>query len=420
MRTACDDTSPGGAADAALRGAALARTAVGEWTRVARAQDVPPSDAERVAARAACGGLLRSPHRGVAPQLAAALLDAASAFGRSAGATVRAAGGRVRAAPGAACGDAHPECRKWASATPSECEANPGYMLTRCRLSCGLCAPGLALDALPASVKDAIVRDGDGLAGAVVLNACLDAAPCGGGGGDKEGGGGGAAAAPNAASPSPSPSIAPYSGPLIGRCFVIPAGWWVYEVCVGVGVRQLHLPASPTDEPATHSLGTFVPPPPGGGGGGGPDVLRPGELYAGAPVDAPFPFLGHTYAGGDACNTGGGDASSTAAATTSPRSTHLRLACPHDGRTRALVSEPQPCSYAVTLFHTDVCAALGVNSARSDGDDDDDGSSSLVPLALPAASTHAPDDGEAGEADAVGDGEAEAVGGGRATPRDEL
>jgi hypothetical protein len=35
------------------------------------------------------------------------------------------------------CKDMHPQCSFWAS--EGECVANPGYMLTSCKLSCNLC-----------------------------------------------------------------------------------------------------------------------------------------------------------------------------------------------------------------------------------------------------------------------------------------
>lgn len=37
------------------------------------------------------------------------------------------------------CVDKDEQCHSWAKLEPSECEANPGYMLSQCKLSCRAC-----------------------------------------------------------------------------------------------------------------------------------------------------------------------------------------------------------------------------------------------------------------------------------------
>jgi hypothetical protein len=42
------------------------------------------------------------------------------------------------------CRDANPSCREWA--TSGECDANPVFMKSSCRVSCGLCSANATID----------------------------------------------------------------------------------------------------------------------------------------------------------------------------------------------------------------------------------------------------------------------------------
>ncbi|XP_078667753.1 uncharacterized protein LOC144909575 isoform X2 [Branchiostoma floridae x Branchiostoma belcheri] len=44
------------------------------------------------------------------------------------------------------CGDSNPSCLGWAKL--GECESNPGWMHPNCKLSCGICIPGLPLECI--------------------------------------------------------------------------------------------------------------------------------------------------------------------------------------------------------------------------------------------------------------------------------
>jgi len=402
LRGAC----AGAATEGALEGAALQRSPGGEWARVARAAGAPPGAQERVAARLACAALLRSPARGTAPPALTALMDALRVYSDK----VRAATGGARpAAPvGGACADAHPECPRWAAGAGdhvhSECERNPDYMLTRCRLSCGLCAPAVEAAGTLAA-RDSLARDADGLAAGAMLTACIRAPPCGGGKAQQ-----GTAAPAPAPATSSSASSSPF-GALAGRCFVVPAGWWVYEVCVGGAVRQVHLPAGPADEPAENVLGRWAPaaaPP----AGTPRPLLRLGDLYAGAPAGGPpVPYAPFAHAGGDPC-VGAPDALPT------PRTAELRLACPHDGRTRATVVEPAPCAYVLTLFHADACALPGL--APPDEGEAEGGAAGADAAADSASTTVALAEGEPTAAVELAVAEGAVVAGGGGGGRGEL
>ena len=238
----------------------------------------------------------------------------------------------------------------------------------------------------------------------VLLRACYAAKPCGGRGGgekrfgkwfvDEEGGeeeeeeqGGGASGNVNATLPSSSPSPSNASAsfhPLHKRCFVSAAGWWLYEVCVGGGIRQFHPPTSPRDAPAANSLGTFSgasssssssrpsEPAPPRRGRRRVEWLSAAELYRGAPlreeaVDGDsrvFPFVEQRYEGGDPC---GESEEEEQRATAVRRSATLRLVCPSsrhaatrdiDSVPRLLIAEPETCVYVLTLFHPEACALV--------------------------------------------------------------
>jgi hypothetical protein len=306
------------------------------------------------------------------------------------------------------------------AATASSKRRRPGF----CRFSCGVCSPlprGFpssspsspsasailaAVARLPPNSHEAAQLEAEALAikEGVLLRACYAAKPCGGRGGgekrfgrwfggddeeegeeegkEKVGGGGNNNASPPLSSPAAA-SAASAASPLHGRCFVSAAGWWLYEVCVGGGIRQFHPPTSPRDAPAANSLGAFsnasspgAPPPPSRR-----EVrwLSSAELYRGAPVreeavdrdSRVFPFVEQRYEGGDPCggeSESGREGGEQAAAAAVRRSATLRLVCPShplardvDAVPRLLIAEPRTCSYVVTLFHPEACALVDGN-----------------------------------------------------------
>ena len=310
------------------------------------------------------------------------------------------------------------------SSSSAKSRRRPGF----CRFSCGVCSPlprgfpsSSSLSALAAAARlpsgaesrEAAALGAEALAirEGVLLRACYAAKPCGGRGGgegrfgkwwlsdeDERGGEeeqGGAnntttnnnATLPSSSSSSPSPS----PSPLHKRCFVSAAGWWLYEVCVGGGIRQFHPPTSPRDAPATNSLGAFLSSSddshssassdadPSSSGAAPPPPrqkvkwLSAPELYRGAPlreeaaVDGEsqvFPFVEQRYEGGDPC---GESEEEEQRATAVRRSATLRLVCPRsphaaakdiDSVPRLLVAEPETCVYVLTLFHPEACALV--------------------------------------------------------------
>ena len=54
--------------------------------------------------------------------------------------------------PAILCEDSHPSCDGWSKLTPSECTANPEYMIANCAKSCGACSPAPAPVAVPPAI----------------------------------------------------------------------------------------------------------------------------------------------------------------------------------------------------------------------------------------------------------------------------
>ena len=288
----------------------------------------------------------------------------------------------------------------------------PGF----CRFSCGVCSPMprgfpagagraslAAVARLPAESQEAAALEAEalGIREGVLLRACYAAKPCGGREGgeksfgkwfeeeeeedekeeeeEKEGGKSNTNLVPSPISPS-------YTSPLHERCFVSAAGWWVYEVCVGGGIRQFHPPTSPRDAPAANLLGTFSSPSSETSPPAAKETkwLSAAELYRGGPlgeeaVGAPaeskvFALVEQRYEGGDPC---GESEEEERKPTEVRRSATLRLACPShasareiDAVPRLLVAEPSTCVYVLTLFHPEACALVnGGGGAATKGEE---------------------------------------------------
>ena len=297
---------------------------------------------------------------------------------------------------------------------PAAKRRRPGF----CRFSCGVCSPlprGFpgssssgpssssaallaAIARLPPNSHEAAALEAEALAikEGVLLRACYAAEPCGGRGGgevrfgkwfeDEEEGDGDdddddeereeRERVKNATLASSSSS----SSSLHKRCFVSAAGWWLYEVCVGGGIRQFHPPTGPRDAPAANSLGTFSNSSSSSESSASPKKVKwlsAPELYRGAPLreeamegeSKVFAFVEQRYEGGDPCGESEEDEKAEGAVR---RSATLRLVCPShplakdvDSVPRLLVSEPETCVYVLTLFHPEACALVNGNGAAA-------------------------------------------------------
>ncbi len=136
----------------------------------------------------------------------------------------------------------------------------------------------------------------------------------------------------------PALEAGPVLAPLKANCLYRMEGWWTYEFCFGVGVKQFH-----HDQQTGARVSEFV-------------MGRYESAASGLVVDGESKQIRQRYVGGTVCDLG----------QQQPRSVEVRYLCndkPNGITFVGELQEPATCQYSLAVLTPLVCDLLGLKTA---------------------------------------------------------
>jgi len=258
----------------------------------------------------------------------------------------------------AVCEDGNAQCALWA--LRGECTKNPVYMLYHCKASCGVCS-GPRTSKFQELQDAAAERLKEETCG--VLASCLEVA---------------ARERPAQEQPVPQgkvlkeqleegmekPAERPNQshqgahgraavekyieqdlGDLTSKCIYLNQGWWTYQICYRLQIRQLHLEDKKVE--SQHELGTFDEALTAAGEEGGGELARVLEAADLLPdmAGGQQRYIRHIFSGGSPCEAAGSKL----------RHAELRITCSPNMGIHMKIREPEQCAYVIVLYLPALC-----------------------------------------------------------------
>jgi len=270
----------------------------------------------------------------------------------------------------AMCEDENAQCPLWA--LRGECTKNPVYMLYHCKASCGVCSgPRTSkFKELQSEATEKLKKDTCG-----VLASCVEASM------DKmipveqteeeneqlgeEGvaesvreaadqSTGDVEAPPIKAGAEKASGIEAYLeqdlGDLNSKCIYLNQGWWTYQICYKLQIRQLHFKEKKVE--LQHELGTFDEALTDASAQQEPFFLSEADFLP--DMKTHLRYARHIFSNGSPC----GEEDSEV------RHTELRIACSPDMGIHMKIREPEVCSYIIVLYLPALCEHPDYSPAR--------------------------------------------------------